>query len=102
MHIGHHHIVKARKKHKNKFTSTLIDHSVYVITIVAVLGNVPQLIKVWFEGNKSGVSVVTWAGFLFGSVFWLIYGLIHKEKPIIVANFFLILVQSFIVIGLIR
>lgn len=102
MHIGHHHIVKNRKKYNNKLIKSLMDHSVYAITIIAVLGNVPQLIKVWFEGNNSGVSVITWAGFLFGSVFWLIYGLVHEEKPIIVANFFLIIVQSFIIIGLLR
>lgn len=34
----------------------------------------------------SGVCLVAWTGFLTGSFFWLFYGIIHREKPIVVIN----------------
>ena len=78
----------------------LLNKFIYVFTIVGVMGNLPQLYKIWFERNTSGVSLLTWLGFFIGSLFWLFYGFVHKEKPIIYMNFLFATIQLFIVIGL--
>ncbi len=44
----------------------------------------PQVFKIWIGQNASGVSVISWLGYLIAAWFWLLYGFIHKEKPIIV------------------
>lgn len=101
--IGPHHAYHHKKHvHKKKPSSLVkfIDKSIYVVGILAVAANIPQLWTVWIEKNFSGVSVVSWAGFLIGSVFWFWYGLLHKEIPIVVINGFLILVQTGVVLGL--
>ncbi|OGG20342.1 hypothetical protein A3D03_02220 [Candidatus Gottesmanbacteria bacterium RIFCSPHIGHO2_02_FULL_40_13] len=78
-----------------------MDKSVYLLVVAGITANIPQLTKIWGEKNTAGVSLITWLGFLTGSLFWLSYGLIHKEKPIIISNFFFVLIQLFIVLGLI-
>ena len=100
--FGHHHVYKI-KEHKHKKSSGLIllvDKSIYVIALFAVAANVPQLLNIWVGKNTEGVSIISWTGFLVGSFFWLWYGLLHKEMPMIFINFLLILVQSGIVLGL--
>jgi len=67
---------------------------------ISVAVNVPQLIAVWTSPSIAGVSLVSWVGFLLGSVFWFAYGLLHHEKPIIVINGGLIVIQGLIVVGL--
>lgn len=104
MQTGFHHAVH---RHKRKNSSTkegvitrFIDQSAYLMGAITIAVNVPQLISVWTAPSTAGVSLVSWIGFLLGSVFWLIYGLLHREKPIIVINGGLIIIQGLIVFGL--
>ena|SRR5260221_9505150 len=93
MNIGLHHLVKVyRVGHpdpiiipSSKFRS-FVDHFIYVIGFFSVLILVPQLINILNLKNSEGVSLITWGGFLISSSFWLFYGIIHKEKPIILTN----------------
>lgn len=80
----------------------LIDRSAYLMGAITVAVNVPQLIAVWTSPDINGVSLVSWTGFFLGSGFWLFYGIIHKEKPIITINSMLLCVQGLIVLGIIR
>ena len=109
MHISFHHVLHRKRKSQegkknpveNSKIKKIMDDMVYVSAFLAIFFNIPQLVKIWSEKNTAGVSVLTWIGFLFGSIFWLFYGIIHKEKPIIVANFIFVIIQFFIVLGLI-
>jgi uncharacterized protein with PQ loop repeat len=104
MQTGFHHAVHHHKrKHHTTNQSAItrfIDHSAYLMGAITIAVNVPQLISVWTAPSTAGVSLVSWIGFLLGSVFWLIYGLLHREKPIIVINGGLIIIQGLIVLGL--
>lgn len=79
---------------------SIIDRSIYIVGIFAVAANIPQLMNIWVEKNTTGVSIVSWSGFLIGSMFWFWYGVVHKEAPIIFLNSLLIIVQGIIVLGL--
>lgn len=104
MQTGFHHAIHRHRHDTRKAKLTglakLIDGSAYLMGMITVAVNVPQLISVWSKPDIGGVSIISWIGFLLGSVFWLCYGLIHKEKPIIVINGMLIAVQGLIVWGL--
>jgi len=95
MQTGFHHAFLRKKQLR------FIDKSAYFMGAITVIVNIPQLISVWTASSNEGVSLISWIGFSVGSLFWLIYGLLHKEKPIIVINGGLIIVQALIVIGLI-
>jgi MtN3 and saliva related transmembrane protein len=99
---GYHHLIRKNKTSLNKSTAVIIiERMVYFTAFIGALGNIPQLMKVWFDRNTAGVSFITWLGFLAGSLFWLLYGILHKEKPIIIANLLFALIQLLIVMGLV-
>ena len=60
---------------------------------------IPQLIEIWLNKNASGVSVISWIAYLVGAMFWLFYGLVHREKPIIFTYGVWIVIDILIVIG---
>ena len=104
MHTGLHHALHHTHKKSEGKTSNLIrliDRSAYLMGAVTIAINVPQLITVWTSPSTAGVSIVSWIGFSLGSLFWIIYGLLHHEKPIIVINGGLIIIQVLIVAGLV-
>ncbi|MBN1941034.1 MAG: hypothetical protein JW772_02525 [Candidatus Diapherotrites archaeon] len=76
-----------------------IDKLIYIAVAAAPIANIPQLLKIWLEKDASGVSIISWISFSIISIVWLVYGIAHKEKPIIAMNCALIVMQILIVIG---
>lgn len=70
-----------------------IDKLIYLVVIGGPIMNLPQLLKIWIEKDSSGVSILSWVAFAIGSCIWLIYGIAHKDKPIIFMNSALMVVQ---------
>lgn len=86
--------------HPNKF-KRFMDKFIYVVAICGPLVSIPQAFQIWYFKNAAGVSYFTWLGFFLGAIFWLIYGLMHKEKPIIIANILWIIIDLVIFLGVI-
>jgi len=77
----------------------IMDKLIYLAGIVGPLLVVPQLYKIWIEKNAAGVSVISWSAFVATAVFWLIYGIMHKAKPIIFTYTIWIILELFVVVG---
>lgn len=84
--------------HTNKLKN-FIDKMVYIAGIVSPLFTFPQVYKIWINKSALDVSLITWITYLFVSIIWLLYGVLHKEKPIIILNFGLTIVNFLIVLG---
>ncbi|MFH1801268.1 MAG: SemiSWEET family transporter [archaeon] len=77
----------------------IFDKIIYIAVILGPIMNLPQLYKIWHYKEAAGVSFISWASFSVGSATWLLYGLLHKDKPILIMNSFLIIIQVLIAIG---
>ena len=88
-----------KQKKNKKIYGSIIDDSVYLLGIFGFFVFLPQLTKIWIEKNVTGVSVITWGGMTIGSILWVFYGIVHKQKPIIILNLLLTIVQGSIVLG---
>ena len=76
-----------------------MDKFIYIVVFVDIIMTLPQLLQIFLEKDASGVSALSWGTYIVTSGFWLMYGLIHKIKPIILSSIFWICIQVFIVIG---
>ena len=47
---------------------------------------VPQVLKAWRSGSSADLSLGMYGLFTLGIVLWLIYGVLIRDTPIIVAN----------------
>lgn len=78
-----------------------MDNFIYLIGVLGPLLTIPQVFKIWIAQDASGVSLITWGSYFIFSIFWIIYGVIHEEKPIILSSFLSLIVQAGVVIGII-
>ncbi len=90
-HLLHFHISKKRQV-------TLIDKIAIIVAFIYPASGLPQAVEV-FQGNIEGVSVLTWASFIAFSVFFLVYGLVHKITPMVITNILWIVVDGSVVVG---
>ncbi len=102
--VGLHHFhLRHRPDHTQEGRTHLIhfmDSLVYVGGFAGILVTIPQLGQVWINQKVEGLSLITWTGFLIGTLFWLAYGIVHKAKPIIYTNIAYTLINLMIVIGI--
>ncbi len=79
-----------------------LDKVIYAAGLAGPIITIPQIWDIWHNQNASGVSLVSWTGYLFIAFIWLFYGFVHKEKPIIIMYIANIIVQLIVVIGIIK
>lgn len=89
-----------RKVHcvPKKSSHRLLDYLVYIASFAGPLMTIPQIIDVWVKKDPT-INITTWASWILIASVWLVYGIVHKEKPIIVSNALWITVEALVVIG---
>lgn len=106
MNQGLHHISTRKRIYQNleKYPhpergKKFFDEFMYVIAIIGPFMILPQVMEILVNKNVQGISVATW--FLFGvtAIFWFVYGILHKERPIALASFLSIIFNFLVVIG---
>lgn len=100
--LGNFRFLHLKNKLKAKYASDanfkkFYDKFIHVIVFVNPLLNLPQIYNVW-TGSTAGVSGISFLGFAFISLSWMIYGVIHNEKYIATMNAALLVAQLLIAI----
>jgi uncharacterized protein with PQ loop repeat len=104
--LGHVHLRK-RISNMEPYPSTdrlkrAIDYGVYLVSILGVVFTIPQMITIWINRNASGVSAISWIAYVVTALFWIFYGVIHREKPIIWINILWVICDLIVVVGAIK
>jgi MtN3 and saliva related transmembrane protein len=71
------------------------------IATAGPIATLPQVFDVFFTRNVAGLSFTTWSLWTLLSCVWLVYGILHKEAPIIVSNVLYIILQGLVVAAII-
>ncbi|MBU0660550.1 hypothetical protein KKG22_00030 [Patescibacteria group bacterium] len=101
-----HHFHKRKRIHtqKEKYPSKdsfkrVVDKLIYFFGLAAPFAAIPQVYKIYTEQNASSISSFTFTALLITNFFWVLYGILHKEKPIIAVYIAWIVINSLIVTG---
>ncbi len=104
--VYHHYHVRKRVHqnlepypHPDKWKN-LLDRMIVFIGISAPIMTIPQLFEIWANKSAESVSLISWSWYLVAAVVWLIYGIVHKEKPLIVTYVGWIVIDILIVAGI--
>lgn len=86
-----HHYVKSKKR------LTTFDKVAIVAAFAYPLTGIPQVVEI-INGNSSGVSLLSWVGFMAFSLLFFVYGFVHRVTPMIITNLLWLIIDSTIVI----
>lgn len=91
MHNPIHHISLRKRKKLEPYPSPdmrvrIMDKLIIVVGVLSPLMTVPQIYDIYVFKNASGVSTISWFSYTIFSVVWVIYGIMHKEKAIILSQ----------------
>lgn len=104
---GVHHIYKRKRVHKKleeyphpKKWVRWFDRFLLIFAVIGPLAAFPQVFKIYYLQSAGDLSLITWGLLSLGNIPWIIYGFVHKEKPIMVAYISWFIVNLAIIIGI--
>lgn len=62
-----------------------LDKLTFIVGVIGPFTVLPQIYGIFSNHSASGVSIVTWSLIFVVTFPWILYGLAHKEKSIIVS-----------------
>lgn len=77
----HHHPVH---KSNMSFLHKILNFVITIVATASPLITIPQLFDIYTRRDATGVSSATWLMYIFTASIWFYYGVIHKEKAIII------------------
>jgi len=86
--------------HSDKLKN-FVDKLVMLAGIVGVLMTFPQIWLIYVGKTAAGLSLSSWISYWLIGIIWLFYGIIHKERPIIIINGLWFFLYLAIIIGII-
>jgi uncharacterized protein with PQ loop repeat len=106
MSLGLRHVEKRKKARLSGFPTrssvlkNALDILIYPLAIGGPLAMLPQVIQLYSERNASGLALPTWVLFLCFNAVWCMYGIVHKDRPIILTNMVLAALNFSVVAGI--
>jgi uncharacterized protein with PQ loop repeat len=102
-----HHSFHVRKRKAAKvepypsriFRVAVVDALVYVVSFASPIFTLPQVWDIYIGQNATGVSPISWGAYTLFTIPWLAYGIVHKERILIINNCFWLFLNGLIFIG---
>lgn len=76
-----------------------LDRLMYAVGVLAPFALLPQVVRLYATKSSAGVSLATWVLLAFFNLLWIMYGVVHKDKPIIIAHSLFIVMNAAIIVG---
>ena len=101
---GHHHLSLRKRMHERlepyphpDAFKRFLDKIMMGVALIGPLATLPQVYQVFMTQDTKGLALVTWTVWVLLSCVWLVYGLLHKEMPIVLSNLIYIVLQGAVV-----
>lgn len=82
---GHHHRLHHAHTGHGRL-ARLLDDSVYLIGALNLAFTVPQLYEIVVYRNADGISLVSWVMYTCSAAFWVVYGVAHRARAVMILN----------------
>lgn len=84
---------------KKQLKPKIVDRLTYAAAIIEPIITLPQAIQIFRTGNAEGVSILSWLGYELLQIIWLWYGIVHKDRIIILYSILYAVVQAAVIFG---
>ena len=106
---GLHHI-HLRKRHAsgvepypaNSVWKRALDRVVLAVGVIGPLMTVPQILKIYLSQDAAGVSVLSWGMFALLDIPWILYGFVHRDRPIFITYTLWLIMNALVFAGAIK
>jgi uncharacterized protein with PQ loop repeat len=81
-------------------TARGLERILRMLSVLTMAMTLPQVFAIWIARDAAGVSLISWAAYLFSACLWFVYGFRKRDKTIYLACIGWILLDAAIVLGI--
>lgn len=90
---------KAHPKPKESLQKTFINRIIFVVAALQPLGTIPQIVTVYKNHNATSIAISSWLLYVIFDLLWLWYGIVNKQKAIIVSAILFTALEGTVAVG---
>ena len=94
------HFIKRRAGDVSDSRIALLDRFMLFIAVIGPASDIPQIYQIYTTHDASGVSLLTFTFYIATAVLWLVYALVHHQKPLILSSLAWMTTETIIVLGI--
>jgi len=72
----------------------------FFVAVAGPFALLPQVVKLFQTHDASSLSVITWGLFFSMNFIWILYGVVHKETPILITHCLFAILNGTVVYGI--
>jgi uncharacterized protein with PQ loop repeat len=102
-----HHINRRKRKSINleeypskKFWIRFLDKLLIFVAAVSPFMTLPQIILIFSTKSAESLSLFSWGMYTFFNIPWIIYGFVHKDRPIMIAYILWFIMNLTVTVGI--
>lgn len=84
-----------------KFWIKFLDRLLLVVAAIAPLTSLPLIFRIYSTQSAGDLSLLTWGLWISLTIPWILYGFVHKVKPIIITNTLWFIIHTITITGII-
>jgi uncharacterized protein with PQ loop repeat len=81
-----------------KVSLWVLDIIVLTAGVIGPLMTIPQILKIIVLHNAAGISTLTWGMYALLDIPWIVYGIAHASRPILLTYILWFLVNTFVAV----
>lgn len=78
-----------------------LDGIVLFTGILGPLMTIPQIVQIYIYHEAAGVSLFTWGMYAIFDTPWIVYGFVHRERPIAITYMLWFTMNALVAIGVV-
>jgi len=94
-------IAKHKAKRAKPYKKAWINTFIIPVAILQPIMTLPQIVAIFDNKSAHNISIFTWVAYNIASTFWLMYGIVHKERAIILTQVLWLIMQTAVIIGIV-
>jgi MtN3 and saliva related transmembrane protein len=85
-----------------EFRRSRYEQLMVLVGLASPIATIPQVIKTFatHPQHAVGQSLITWAVYTLIAVLWVVYGVRHRELPLIIGNALGVIMYGLVVVGI--
>ncbi|MBU1103897.1 MAG: hypothetical protein KJ600_05045 [Nanoarchaeota archaeon] len=78
----------------------LLEFMIYFVGFLGTILTLPQAYKIWVTQSAVGEYITSWVALTLFTPFWILYGVLHKKKSLVMTYVVWFVVNVIVLIGI--
>lgn len=78
----------------------VLEFMIYFVGLLGTILTIPAAYRIWVAQDATGEALVSWLALTLFTPFWILYGILHKKRSLVMTYIVWFAINALVVIGI--